>query len=100
EFHAIAKPVFQAAIARAAELDDALLARGKALESAGYHQQVKVTPSSTLLFAIRDGVRTPIHRKANGAEALFVIGEQKVMQAELLRQIDTRPENFRANVLL
>lgn len=100
EFHAIAKPVFQAAIARAAELDDGLLARGKALESAGYHQQVKVTPSSTLLFAIRDGVRTPIHRKANGAEALLVIGEQKVTQAELLGQIDTAPENFSANVLL
>ncbi len=100
EFHQIAKPIFRAAIERATVLDDALLARGKALESAGYHQQVKVTPSSTLLFVIRDGVRTPIHRKANGAEAVFLIGEQKVPQAELLRQIDTAPENFSANVLL
>ena len=51
EFHQIATPIYQAAIERAAELDEALLARGKALEAAGYHQQVKVTPSSTLLFA-------------------------------------------------
>ena len=100
EFHQIAKPIFRAAIERAAELDDALLARGKALESAGYHQQVKVTPSSTLLFAIRNGVRMPIHRKANGVEAVFVIGDEKVPQAELLRQIDAEPESFSANVLL
>ena len=51
------------AIERAAELDDALLARGKELEAAGYHQQVKVTPSSTLLFMLRDGSRTPVHRR-------------------------------------
>lgn len=100
EFHQIAKPIFRAAIERAGELDEVLLERGKALERAGYHQQVKVTPSSTLLFAIRNGVRMPIHRKANGAEALFVIGEEKVPQAELLRQIDSAPEKFSANVLL
>src|SRR5437762_4676952 len=50
ELHRIAVPIYRAAIERAAELDDALLVRGKELESAGYHQQVKVTPSSTLLF--------------------------------------------------
>jgi bacillithiol biosynthesis cysteine-adding enzyme BshC len=100
EFHQIAAPIFRAAIERAGELDQALLARGKALESAGYHQQVKVTPSSTLLFAIRNGVRRPIHRKSNGTEAIFVVGEQKIPQAELLHQIEAEPENFSANVLL
>lgn len=100
ELHAIATPIFRAAIERAGELDDSLLARGKALESAGYHQQVKVTPSSTLLFAIRDGVRTPIHRKANGAPGVFVAGEERISQDELLGQIDAQPERFSANVLL
>ncbi len=100
EFHQIAKPIFQAAIERAEELDDALLQRGKALEHTGYHQQVKVTPSSTLLFAIRNGVRTPIHRKVNGADAVFLVGEEKLPQAELLQQIDAAPESFSANVLL
>ena len=100
EFHAMASPVFHAAIERAGELDDALLARGKDLESAGYHQQVKVTASSTLLFAIRDGVRTPVHRKANGPQGMFLVGEEKISQIDLLRQIDTEPESFSANVLL
>jgi len=43
EFHDLAKPLFRAAIERAPELDEALLGRGKAIEAAGYHQQVKVT---------------------------------------------------------
>ena len=66
EFHQIAAPIYQAAIERAAELDNALLARGKELEAAGYHQQVKVTPSSTLLFMLRDGARIPVQRRSNG----------------------------------
>src|ERR1700720_878672 len=52
ELHAIAEPIYLTAIKRSAELDDAVLARGQALEAAGYHQQVKVTASSTLLFAL------------------------------------------------
>jgi bacillithiol biosynthesis cysteine-adding enzyme BshC len=100
EFHSIAAPIFRSAIQRAGELDQSLLARGKALESAGYHQQVKVTPASTLLFAIRGGVRSPIHRKANGTEEIFVAGDVKIPKAELLRQIDEAPQNFSANVLL
>jgi bacillithiol synthase len=63
EFHHIAVPLFRAAIERSGELDDALLARGKELEAAGFHQQVKVTSSSTLLFAVQNGVRIPVHRR-------------------------------------
>ena len=102
ELHAVAEPIYRAAIENAAQLDDALLARGRELEAAGYHQQVKVTPSSTLLFALRDGARTPIHRRSNGkpADDEFVIGEEKISKAELLRQIAARPEDFSANVLL
>ena len=100
ELHAIAAPVYSAAIERAAELDEALLARGKALEQAGYHQQVKVTPSSTLLFTIKDGARTPIHRRLNGNSTEFLIGDQKISQDDLLRQIAATPQNFSPNVLL
>ena len=102
ELHAVAEPIYRAAIENAAQLDDALLARGRELEAAGYHQQVKVTPSSTLLCALRDGARTPIHRRSNGkpADDEFVIGEEKISKAELLRQIAARPEDFSANVLL
>ncbi len=102
ELQRIAQPIYAQALQRAAELDDALLARGKELEAAGYHQQVKVTPSSTLLFMLRDGARTPVHRRSAGAsaETEFVVGDQTISQTEMLRRIASEPELFSANVLL
>ncbi len=94
--HAIARPIFSAAIEGAAEMDDALLARGRALESAGYPPQVKVTSSSTLLFTIRNGVRTVLHRR-NGE---FIAGEEKIPATDLCRRIADHPEQFSPNVLL
>jgi bacillithiol synthase len=96
ELHHIAAPIYRAAIERAAQLDDALLARNKELDAAGYHQQVKVTPSSALLFALRDGARVPVHRA--GSE--FDIEGKKISRDELLRLIDSAPEDFSPNVLL
>ena len=101
EFHRIAEPIYQAAIERAVELDEALLSRGKALESAGYHQQVKVTPSSTLLFAVRNGARVPVHRRVNGdGRAEFLIEEERISKAELLSRITSSPWDFSGNALL
>lgn len=102
ELRQIAQPIFHAAIERASELDEALLARGRALEADGYHQQVKVTTSSTLLFAIQDGARVPIHRRLNNGpgSAEFTAGKQKLTQAELLNKIATTPHAFSPNVLL
>jgi bacillithiol synthase len=102
ELNALAAPIYRAAIEKAAQLDDALLARGTELEAAGYHQQVKVTPSSTLLFALKHGARVVVHRRSNGtpAEDEFVIGEEKLSKAQLLEQIAEQPQNFNANVLL
>ena len=104
ELHRIAAPIYSAAIERAAELDDALLARGRELEAAGYHQQVKVTPSSTLLFTLRDGARVPIHRQSNADGASFLVKyldkDETIPQAEMLRRITSEPEQFSANVLL
>lgn len=103
ELHRLAQPVYHAAIARAPELSGALLARGRALEAAGYHQQVKVTESSVLLFLLRNGARTAMHRRANG-KTEFVIesdGEPtKLSQSDLLEQIASSPELFSPNVLL
>jgi bacillithiol synthase len=101
EFHQIAEPIYRAAIERAAELDEALLDRGKALEAAGYDQQVKVTPSSTLVFTLRNGARVPVHRRVNGqGSADFLIEEERIPQAELLSRITSSPQDFSANVLL
>lgn len=100
ELSAISEPVYRAAIEKAAGLDDALLNRSRELESLGYHQQVKVTPSSTLLFALQNGARVPVHRRANGGSYDFLIGEEKTSQAELLQRIAAAPHHFSANVLL
>jgi bacillithiol biosynthesis cysteine-adding enzyme BshC len=104
ELDRVAEPMFRAAIERAGELASALLARGEALEAAGYHQQVKVTPSSVLLFTLRQGARTPIHRRGDGAAAEFAIGTdpaaEKLSPAELIARIASTPEQFSPNVLL
>ncbi len=96
ELHRIARPIYRAAAEQAEEIDHLLLARGKALEDVGYHQQVKVTSSSTLLFEIIDGKRTVIQRSNGG----FKAGAKRPTQSELLQRIDQSPEKFSANVLL
>ena len=101
DFHDLAKPLFRAAIERAAELDDALLERGKAIETAGYHQQVKVTSATALLFEVKDGARTVIRRRNNGANGgEFVVGEERISSADLIAKIEESPEIFNPNVLL
>lgn len=96
ELHAVAAPIYESAIEGAEELDQALLERGRALEAAGYHVQVRVTPSSTLLFGMRGGSRLSVHRANHG----FILGDEKLEQRELLERIAARPEGFSANVLL
>jgi bacillithiol synthase len=104
DFHRVAQPIYRAAIERAGELESALLARGEALEAAGYHQQVKVTSSSVLLFTMQNGARTPIQRRSNSGTADFVIGAdgtaESVSQSELLARVGSAPEQFSPNVLL
>lgn len=100
ELSRVAEPIYRAAIERAEALSSALLKRGEALERAGYHQQVKVTESSVLLFTMRQGARVPLHRPG---ETFVVDGEklgEKLSKAELLEQIAAHPEQFSPNVLL
>lgn len=100
EFHHLAKPLFRAAVEAAPELDEALLKRGKDLETAGYHQQVKVTAATTLLFEVENGARTVVRRKANGASSAdFQVGHARFSQRQLLERLEATPENFNPNVL-
>lgn len=96
ELHRIAQPIYVAAMERAEEIDKALLARGKRLRDLGYHEQVRVTGDSTLLFTMEGGERRVIHR-ANGG---FMVGAQKIERGELLRRVAEHPEDFSPNVLL
>src|SRR5271155_3470533 len=86
DFHDLAKPLFRAAIERASELDEALLARGKAIEAAGYHQQVKVTSATALLFEVKDGARTVVRRRNNNNDAEFLSGHEKLSAGQLLER--------------
>jgi bacillithiol biosynthesis cysteine-adding enzyme BshC len=104
ELDRVAEPIYRSAVERSSELADALLKRGEALEAAGYHQQVKVTSSSVLLFTLQQGARTPIHRRDAAGTAEFMIGSdtgaEKLSQAQLLNRISSNPEHFSPNVLL
>lgn len=102
DFHRIAAAIYRAAIEQSAAIDEALLTRGKALEAAGYHQQVKVLASSTLLFSMETGSRIAIHRRSNGksSENGFIAGDENISRDDLLRRIAAKPEDFSPNVLL
>jgi bacillithiol synthase len=106
ELHRVASPIYRKAIERAEDLEAALLVRGQELEKAGYYQQVKVTPSSVLLFTLHNGARTAIHRRISGSDntAEFIIGSEsgaeKLSSSELLDRIAETPGNFSPNVLL
>jgi bacillithiol synthase len=96
ELHKLAAPVLRSAAEQAHELDLALLERGKELRAAGYHEQVKVTAASTLLFSLKGGHRKVIQVAGDD----FMIGAHKVPRAELLEEVSSHPELFSANVLL
>jgi bacillithiol biosynthesis cysteine-adding enzyme BshC len=96
EVHEIGAPLLRFAAEKAELLTAALLSRNKELESAGYHAQVKVTNSSTLLFFLKDGKRTPVHRK----NTHFSINGEHWTVDEFYNRIAKHPELFTANVLL
>ena len=97
ELDEIATPLYWNAIDRNSEITQALLTRGNELEGAGYHQQVRVTDSSTLLFLIRDGVRTPIQASKNGE---FVVGDESIARDKLVDLAGKQPSSLSPNVLL
>lgn len=97
ELDRIAAPLYSAALERAHAITQALLNRDAKLQAAGYHQQVKVTSSSTLLFAMRDGARIAIQQAKSGE---FLVGEEKVSPQQLLEASTNSPQSFSPNVLL
>jgi len=96
ELHQIGAPLLQLAAEKADALTSALLSRNKQLESADYHAQVKVTNSSTLLFFLKNGTRTSVHRK----NTHFGVNGEQWTAEEFQNRIVENPELFTANVLL
>jgi bacillithiol synthase len=97
ELDEIASPLYRAAIERAPELTESLRKRDAQLHAADYHQQVRVTDSSTLLFMIRDGARVPVQSVGPGK---FLIGKEEVGRQELIDKSASSPHSFSPNVLL
>jgi len=96
ELHAIAQPILSAAAERAEELNIALLERGKQLHQAGYHEQVRVTPESTLLFSLEGRSRTVLHLAGSD----FMLGAARQPRQQVLDNVRQHPEAYSPNVLL
>jgi bacillithiol biosynthesis cysteine-adding enzyme BshC len=94
--HRFSANIYRRALDDADSLRDALLARSKDLQQAGYHAQVKVSGGSTLLFYNVDGRREAL-RSRNGK---FHAGNASFTQAELRAAIEKTPKDFTPNVLL
>ncbi len=99
EFHALGADVLRAAIERAGEFEEALLARTRELEAAGYHAQVLVKPGASLLFLIEaaTGERLALRRTAEGG---WKAGNAVYLSAELLAILEATPERLSPNALL
>lgn len=98
-FHALAPQILQAAIEHADDLQAALLRRTQQLEAAGYHAQVTVGGSSSLLFLIEEttGIRTALKKIPGGK---WSAGPRQYSEAELLSILRETPERISPNVLL
>ena len=93
----IAAPLYREVIERAPELNCVLLDRDQQLQSGGYHQQVRITDSSTPLFLMQDGSRVPLHLSGAGK---FTAGKRELLSKELLDIAGSSPQSFSPNVLL
>ncbi|MEO7029428.1 MAG: bacillithiol biosynthesis cysteine-adding enzyme BshC [Acidobacteriaceae bacterium] len=98
-FHALGAAALRYALEHAEELEVALLARSKELETAGYHAQVLVVAGHSLLFLIdaESGARLALRRGLDGA---WKAGSHSFTTAELLAILDAEPERLSPNALL
>jgi bacillithiol biosynthesis cysteine-adding enzyme BshC len=96
ELHSLSAPIYSAVIERSADLNRAVLDRDKELETAGYHQQVKVTSGTSFLFALENGIRTPVQRSTSG----FHISGETVSSEALLEVVRNQPHRLSPNALL
>lgn len=105
DVHALGAPVLREAIERADEMHAALVARGRELVVAGYHEQVAVAPGSSLLFLMdaKTGARVALKRiAASAAEpgGLWQAGRERLSTAELVGILDAEPERISPSALL
>lgn len=96
QLHKIAAPVFTKAAAHAIPLNQALQRRSQELQAAGFHAQVHVENSSTLLFHHQNGRRVAVKIEGDS----FHAGKSDWSATDLAKEVQRSPENFSANALL
>jgi bacillithiol biosynthesis cysteine-adding enzyme BshC len=96
QLHKIAAPVFTKAAAHAIPLNQALQRRSQELQTAGFHAQVHVENSSTLLFHHQNGRRIAVKIEGDS----FHAGKSAWSATDLAKEVQRSPENFSANALL
>ena len=96
QLHKIAAPVFTKAAAHAVPLNQALQRRSQELQAAGFHAQVHVENSSTLLFHHQNGRRIAVKIEGDS----FHAGKSDWNATDLAKEVQKAPENFSANALL
>ena len=105
EAHRLGAPVLQAALERADELHEALLARNKEITTAGYSAQVAVADRGSLLFLIdeKTGARVALKRTpASAAEpdGVWHAGRHTYSTADLVGMLAAEPERISPSALL
>jgi bacillithiol biosynthesis cysteine-adding enzyme BshC len=96
QLHKVAAPVFTKAAAHAVPLNQALQRRNQELQAAGFHAQVHVENSSSLLFHHQNGRRVAIKIEGDS----FHAGKSDWSATDLAKEVQKAPESFSANALL
>ncbi|HET9087842.1 MAG TPA: bacillithiol biosynthesis cysteine-adding enzyme BshC [Acidobacteriaceae bacterium] len=98
-FHALASSTLRAAIEHAEEFQQALRKRSRELEEYGYHAQVLVSESSSLLFLVDEtsGVRHALKKTSRNA---WSAASRKYDTSDLLSILENAPERISPNALL
>jgi bacillithiol biosynthesis cysteine-adding enzyme BshC len=102
-FHALGASTLRYAMEHAAELQDALIARGKELVAHGYHAQVLVAEGGSMLFLLDEatGERVALRRSASvDGDAQWKAGGRSYSTAELIAILEAAPERLSPNALL
>jgi len=99
---ALAAPTLERALRENSLIIPELMERSRALERAGFHAQVKVTETATLLFAIVDGRRVPVRVRlpAAAGNSAFQAGSRAFALDELLALEQHSPGALSPSALL
>ena len=92
----LAAPLMRCAIERASDLTELLVQRGAGLRAAGYHQQVRVQASTSLVMLFENAARTALKRK-NGT---YWVESRSYTPQDLLFRLDRSPLDVSPGALL